>query len=93
MTHGKVWIKSSEDSGAITSTTDHWLRKRFSPELMAMLSRMLSSKPEERPTAMEIVDKRPRHMTEGSQDLIFKHQFEEFFGVQKQLFALLPNLH
>ena len=37
MTHGKVWINSSEDAGAITSTTDHWLRKRFSPELMAMV--------------------------------------------------------
>ena len=40
---------------------------------------------------MEIVEKRPRHMTEGSQDLIFKHQCEEFFGLQKQLFALLPK--
>ena len=40
---------------------------------------------------MEIMDNRPRYMTEGSQNLIFKHQFEEFFDVHKQLFALLPK--
>ena len=58
LTNGKTWIKSFEDAAILTSTTDHWLHRRYSEDLMSLLCQMLSTKPEERPTAEEICELR-----------------------------------
>ena len=47
LTNGKTWIKSFEDAAIITSTTDHWLHKRYSEDLMLLFCQILITKPEE----------------------------------------------
>ena len=53
ITNGKTYIKSHEVY--ITSQKHPWLHARYSSDLMGLLEKMLSTKPEERPTAEEIM--------------------------------------
>ena len=70
LTNGKIWIKSFEDAAILTSTTDHWLHKRYSEDLMALLCQMLSTKPEERPTAEEIEEETLKNNRKKEPELI-----------------------
>ena len=54
ITSGKTYIKSHKEAAVITSQKHPWLHARYSDDLMGLLGRMLSTKPEERPAAKEI---------------------------------------
>ena len=92
LTNGKTWIKSFEDAAVITSTTDHWLHKRYSEDLMALLCQMLSTKPEERPTAEEICEETFKNKRLEKPELIMVDQLDEFLVLQEQLVSLLPKI-
>ena len=54
ITNGKTYIKSHEDAAVIISQSHPWLHARYSSDLMGLLGRMLSTKPEERPSVEEV---------------------------------------
>ena len=92
LTNGKTWIKSFEDAAILTSTTDHWLHKRYSEDLMSLLCQMLSTKPEERPTAEEICEETFKNKRQEKPELIMVDQLDEFLVLQEQLVSLLPKI-
>ena len=92
LTNGKTWIKSFEDAAILTSTTDHWLHKRYSEEFMTLLCQMLSTKPEERPTAEEICEETFKNKRMEKPELIMVDQLDEFLVLQEQLVSLLPKI-
>ena len=92
LTNGKTWIKSFEDAALLTSTTDHWLHKRYSEDLMSLLCQMLSTKPEERPTAEEICEETFKNKRQEKPELIMVDQLDEFLVLQEQLVSLLPKI-
>ena len=47
ITSGKTYIKSHKDAAVVTSQKHPWLHARYSSDLMGLLGRMLSTKPEE----------------------------------------------
>ena len=92
LTNGKTWIKSFEDASVITSTADHWLHKRYSEDLMALLCKMLSTEPEERPTAEEIEEETFKNKRQRVPELILVEDVDNFLDFQKQFVALLPKI-
>ena len=92
LTNGKTWIKSFEDAAVITSTTDHWLHKRYSEDLMALLCQMLSTKPEERHTAEEIWKETFKNKRKDEPEMILVDDVNKFLDFQEQFVALLPKI-
>ena len=92
LTQGNTWIKSYEEAAVLTSSTlPEWLEARYSPDLVTLLSRMLSTQPEERPTAEEINKETFKNKRQKKPELISANQLDEFLGLQDQLVALLPK--
>ena len=91
LTNGKTWIKSFQDAAILTSTTDHWLHKRYSEDLMALLCQMLSTKPEKRPTAEEICEETFKNKRQEKPELILAEGVNKFLDFQEQFVALLPK--
>ena len=91
LTNGKTWIKSFEDAAILTSTTDHWLHKRYSEDLMSLLCQMESTKPEERPTAQEIEEETSKNNRKEKPELILAEDVDKFLNFQEQFVALLPK--
>ena len=91
LTNGKTCIKTHEEVEAFTSTTDHWLHKRYSKHLIAMLFKMISTNHEERPTAEEIRGETFKNERKEKPELMFVNRLEEFIALQSQLVALLPK--
>ena len=94
LTNGKTWIKTHEEVEEFTSTTDHWLHLYllYSKHLIAMLFKMLSTEPEERPTAEEIEEETFNNKRTKKPELMFVNRLEEFVALQEQLVALLPKM-
>ena len=92
LTNGKTWIKTHEEVEAFTSTTDHWLHKRYSNHLIAVLFKMISTKSEERPTAEEIEEETFKNNRQNEPKLMIVNTLEEFIALQEQLVALLPKM-
>ena len=92
LTNGKIWIKSFEDAAILTSTTDHWLHKRYSEDLMSLLCQMLSTKPEERPTVEEIWKETWKNNRQEKPELILTEEVNKFLDFQEQFVALLPKI-
>ena len=91
LTHGNTWIKSTEEAAVLTSPTLQWLHSRYSPDLMSLLGRMLSTQPEERPTAEQILQETFKNKRKEMPELISANQLDEFLRLQEQLVALLPK--
>ena len=91
LTHGNTWIKSTEEAAALTSPTLQWLHSRYSPDLMSLLGRMLSTQPVERPTAKEIRKETFKNKRKKKPELISSNQLDEFLDLQQQLVDLLPK--
>ena len=91
LTHSNTWIKSYEEAAVLTSPTLQWLHKRYSPDLMSLLGRMLSTQPEKRPTAEEILQETDKNKRMEMPELISANQLDEFLDLQEQLVALLPK--
>ena len=92
LTHGNTWIKSTEEAAAWTSPTLQWLHSRYSLDLMSLLGRMLSTQPEERPTAEEILQETGKNKRQEIPELISANQLDEFLRLQEQLVALLRKI-
>ena len=92
LTDGKTWIKTHEEVEALTSTTDHWLHKRYSNHLIAVLFKIISTKSEERPTAKEIRRETLKNKRQDKPELMIVNRLEEFIALQEQLVALLPKM-
>ena len=92
LTNGKTWIKSFQDAAILTSTTGHWLHKRYSKDLMALLCQMLSTEPEERPTAEEIEEETFKNKRQYEPELILVEEVDKFLDFQEQFVALLPKI-
>ena len=91
LTHGNTWTKSTEEAAVLTSPTLQWLHSRYSLDLMTLLGRMLSTQPEERPTAEEILQETRKNKRTKEPELISANQLDEFLRLQEQLVALLPK--
>jgi len=91
LTQGKTWIKAYEDAAALSSTKEHWLFKRYSYNLFTLLGRMLSTQPEERPTAEEIWRETRKKKRQDEPELIRANQLDEFIGIQEKIVNLLPK--
>ena len=91
LTNGNTWIKSHEEAVVLTSTSLQWLHARYSPELMSLLERMLTTQPEERPTAEEILQETFKNKRKEKPELIMANQLDEFLELQELLVDLLPK--
>ena len=91
LTHGKTWIKTYEDAAALNSTSLRWLSARYSSDLLALLGRMLSTKPGQRPTAEEIKEETDKNERRKKPMLISANQLDDFIGQVEQMVALLPR--
>ena len=91
LTHGKTWIKTYEDAAALNSTSLRWLSARYSSDLLALLGRMLSTKPGQRPTAEEIKEETDKNERRKKPMLISANQLDDFIGQVGQMVALLPR--
>ena len=92
LTNGKTWIKTHEEMEAFTSTTDHWLHKRYSKHLIALLFKMISTKSEERSTAEEIRRETLKNKRQDEPKLMIINKLDEFIALQEQVVALLPKI-
>ena len=59
---------------------------------MSLLCQMLSTKPEERPTAEEICEETFKNKRQEKPELIMVDQLDEFLVLQEQLVSLLPKI-
>ena len=59
---------------------------------MTLLCQMLSTKPEERPTAEEICEETFKNKRMEKPELIMVDQLDEFLVLQEQLVSLLPKI-
>ena len=91
ITNGKTYIKSHKEVAVITSQTHPWLHARYSSDLMRLLGRMLSTKPEKRPTAEEIEEETSKNKRQKQPELLPTARLEDFLAVQLKMVALLPK--
>ena len=91
ITNGKTYIKSHKDAAVITSESHPWLHARYSSNLMGLLGRMLSTKPEERPTAAEINAETFKNRRQNKPEILPTASMENFLTTQKKMVALLPK--
>ena len=59
---------------------------------MSLLCQMLSTKPEERPTAEEICEETFKNKRQEKPELIMVDQLDEFLVLQEQFVSLLPKI-
>ena len=91
ITNGKIYIKSHKDAAVITSQTHPWLHARYSSDLMGLLGRMLSTKPEGRPAAEEVNAETFKNKRQNEPELLPTASLEDFLAAQKKMVALLPK--
>ena len=91
ITNGKTYIKSHKDAAVITSESHPWLHARYSSNLMGLLGRILSTKPEERPTAEEINAETFKNRRQNKPEILPTASMENFLTTQKKMVALLPK--
>ena len=91
ITNGKTNIKSHKEAAVITSQKHPWLHARCSSDLMGLLGRMLSTKPEERPTAEEVNAETFKSKRMKKPEMLPAASLEDFLTAQKKMVALLPK--
>ena len=91
ITNGKTNIKSHKEAAVITSQSHSWLHARYSSDLMGLLGRMLSTKPEERPAAEEVNAETFKNKRQKKPELLPAASLENFLAAQKKMVALLPK--
>ena len=91
ITSGKTYIKSHKEAAVITSQTHPWLHARYSSDLMGLLGRMLSTKPEERPTAEEIEKETIKNKRQKKPEILPTASLEDFLTAQQKMVALLTK--
>ena len=91
ITSGKTYIKSHKEAAVITSQSHSWLHARYSSDLMGLLKRALSTKPEERPSVEEVNAETFKNKRQKQPELLPTSSLEDFLAIQKKMVALLPK--